>query len=196
MSLEYVIVVVGAGAVGKSAITVRFTNGTFVSKYDPTIEDCYRKLVEIDSKACMLDIMDTAGQEEFSALRDQYMKKGDGFVLVYSITSQFSFEYAQKLKGNISRIKDESTDIPVMLVANKCDLENERCISSYDGQKLAEGWGAGFIETSAKNNKNVAPIFFELVRMIDRWREKNPPSTTTTVQKTKTRKGGFGCSLL
>ena len=47
---------------GKSALTVRFIQGNFVEKYDPTIEDSYRKLVEVDGTACMLDIMDTAGQ--------------------------------------------------------------------------------------------------------------------------------------
>merc|ERR1711862_413080 len=70
---EYRIVVVGAG--GKSALTVRFIQGNFVEKYDPTIEDSYRKLVAVDGVACLLDIMDTAGQEEYSALRDQYMNR-------------------------------------------------------------------------------------------------------------------------
>jgi len=76
-SSEYRITVIGAGAVGKSALTVRFIQGNFVERYDPTIEDSYRKLIEIDSVACVLDIMDTAGQEEYSALRDQYMKTGE-----------------------------------------------------------------------------------------------------------------------
>jgi len=73
---EYRIVVVGSGGVGKSAVTVRFIQGRFTEKYDPTIEDSYRKSVEVDGQACMYDIMDTAGQEEYSALRDQYMKTG------------------------------------------------------------------------------------------------------------------------
>merc|ERR1719355_454014 len=98
---EYRIVVVGAGGVGKSALTVRFIQGNFVEKYDPTIEDSYRKLVEVDGTACMLDIMDTAGQEEYSALRDQYMKTGQGFVLGYSITTNTSFEAASKLRTKI-----------------------------------------------------------------------------------------------
>merc|ERR1711924_105017 len=78
---EYRIVVVGAGGVGKSALTVRFIQGNFVEKYDPTIEDSYRKQVAVDGVAVLLDIMDTAGQEEYSALRDQYMKTGQGFIL-------------------------------------------------------------------------------------------------------------------
>jgi len=170
---EYRIVVVGAGGVGKSALTVRFTGGNFVEKYDPTIEDSYRKAVEVDGMACMLDIMDTAGQEEYRALRDQYMKTGNGFVLVYSITSQTSFEAAIKLRGEILKIKEDYPDIPIMLVGNKCDMETERVVSKQDGGNTSAKFNIGFIESSAKTNVNVQEIFFELVRMINKWREKH-----------------------
>lgn len=188
---EYRIVVVGSGGVGKSALTVRFIQGNFVEKYDPTIEDSYRKQVDIDGVACMLDIMDTAGQEEYSALRDQYMKTGQGFVLVYSITSQPSFEAAQKLRTQILRIKEESQDIPIMLVANKADLEEERTVSKEDGKGTASKYSAGFLEVSAKTNTNVSEVFFELVRMINKWREKNAQKFPAQKQK---KKGG--CSIL
>eukprot|EP00013_Stygamoeba_regulata_P004011 CAMPEP_0177637716 /NCGR_PEP_ID=MMETSP0447-20121125/5115_1 /TAXON_ID=0 /ORGANISM="Stygamoeba regulata, Strain BSH-02190019" /LENGTH=168 /DNA_ID=CAMNT_0019139653 /DNA_START=127 /DNA_END=630 /DNA_ORIENTATION=- len=166
---EYRIVVVGAGGVGKSALTVRFIQGNFVEKYDPTIEDSYRKLVEVDGVACMLDIMDTAGQEEYSALRDQYMKTGQGFILAYSITSTTSFEAATKLRTQIIRIKEEQPDIPIMLVGNKLDLEEERAVSTEQGKALSSKFNCGFIEASAKTNTNVNEIFFELVRMINKW---------------------------
>jgi len=175
--MEYRIVVVGSGGVGKSALTVRFIQGTFVRRYDPTIEDSYRKQVEVDKKACMLDIMDTAGQEEYSALRDQYMKTGEGFVLVYSITSNASFDAAAKLRTNILRIKEEAGDVPIMLVGNKLDLEAERVVTSDSGRKTAEKWGAGFIETSAKIPKNVNELFYELVQLINKYREKYPDKT-------------------
>ncbi|KAL6068815.1 DNA-binding transcription factor rap1 [Balamuthia mandrillaris] len=171
---EYRIVVVGAGGVGKSALTVRFIQGNFVEKYDPTIEDSYRKQVEVDGVACMLDIMDTAGQEEYSALRDQYMKTGQGFILVYSITSPTSFEAATKLRTQILRIKEDHQDIPIVLVANKVDLEEERAVSAEEGKSLAQKFNTGFIEASAKSNHNVNEVFYELVRMINKWREKNP----------------------
>lgn len=171
---EYRIIVVGAGGVGKSALTVRFIQGNFVEKYDPTIEDSYRKQVEIDAKACMLDIMDTAGQEEYSALRDQYMKSGQGFVLVYSITSKASFEQANKLRTSILRIKEEFPDIPIQLVANKCDLENERVVKAADAQTYAKDHKMGFIEASAKTNHNVSNVFTELVKRIDTWRTAHP----------------------
>lgn len=56
--------------------------GDFVERYDPTIEANYRKQVTVDQDAVMLDILDTAGQEEYSVLREQYMRMGDGFLLV------------------------------------------------------------------------------------------------------------------
>jgi small GTP-binding protein len=62
---EYKLVVVGGGGVGKSALTIQLINHHFMDEYDPTIEDSYRKQVEIDQETCLLDILDTAGQEEF-----------------------------------------------------------------------------------------------------------------------------------
>lgn len=191
---EYRIVVVGAGGVGKSALTVRFIQGNFVEKYDPTIEDSYRKLVEVDGHACMLDIMDTAGQEEYSALRDQYMKTGQGFVLAYSITTSTSFEAATRLRTQILRIKEEQQDIPIILVGNKLDLEEERAVTSEQGRALAQKFGTGFLEASAKTNTNVSEIFFELVRMINKWRENNPREAPAPSKGPKGKKGP--CTLL
>ncbi|PSN48997.1 Ras-like protein 3 [Blattella germanica] len=102
---EYKIVVLGSGGVGKSALTVQFVQGIFVEKYDPTIEDSYRKQVEVDGQQCMLEILDTAGTEQFTAMRDLYMKNGQGFVLVYSITAQSTFNDLQDLREQILRVK-------------------------------------------------------------------------------------------
>ena len=103
---EYKLVVLGSGGVGKSALTVQFVQSIFVEKYDPTIEDSYRKQVEIDGQQCMLEILDTAGTEQFTAMRDMYMKKGEGFALVYSITSQATFADLNELREQITRVKD------------------------------------------------------------------------------------------
>ncbi len=86
--------------------TVQFVQGIFVEKYDPTIEDSYRKVVEVDGQQCMLEILDTAGTEQFTAMRDLYMKNGQGFLLVYSITAQSTFNDLQDLREQILRVKD------------------------------------------------------------------------------------------
>ncbi len=85
---------------------MQFVQGIFVEKYDPTIEDSYRKQVEVDSNQCMLEILDTAGTEQFTAMRDLYMKNGQGFVLVYSITAQGTFSDISELRNQITRVKD------------------------------------------------------------------------------------------
>ena len=132
---EYKLVVVGGGGVGKSALTIQLIQNHFVDEYDPTIEDSYRKQVTIDEETCLLDILDTAGQEEYSAMRDQvtrpatpprdllqtsdaerpsppppfaeqYMRSGQGFLCVYSITNRGSFEEISTFRERILRVKD------------------------------------------------------------------------------------------
>ncbi|PKU48558.1 hypothetical protein llap_1186 [Limosa lapponica baueri] len=165
---EYKLVVLGSGGVGKSALTVQFVQGIFVEKYDPTIEDSYRKQVEVDAQQCMLEILDTAGTEQFTAMRDLYMKNGQGFALVYSITAQSTFNDLQDLREQILRVKD-TDDVPMILVGNKCDLEDERVVGKEQGQNLARQWNnCAFLESSAKSKINVNEIFYDLVRQINR----------------------------
>ncbi|KAI9750693.1 MAG: Ras GTPase [Chaenotheca gracillima] len=104
----YKLVVLGDGGVGKTALTIQLCLNHFVETYDPTIEDSYRKQVVIDSQSCMLEVLDTAGQEEYTALRDQWIRDGEGFVLVYSISSRSSFTRIQKFHSHVQRVKESS----------------------------------------------------------------------------------------
>lgn len=126
---EYKLVVVGGGGVGKSALTIQFIQNQFPEEYDPTIEDSYRKQCLIDEEVALLDVLDTAGQEEYSAMREQYMRTGEGFLLVYSITSRDSFDEISIFHQQILRVKDKEY-FPVIVVANKCDLDYERQVST------------------------------------------------------------------
>lgn len=76
----------------------------------------------------MLDVLDTAGQEEYSAMREQYMRTGEGFLLVYSITSRQSFEEIMTYQQQILRVKDKDY-FPIIVVGNKCDLEKDRAVT-------------------------------------------------------------------
>ncbi|KAI7906859.1 small GTPase superfamily [Cokeromyces recurvatus] len=173
---EYKLVVLGSGGVGKSALTVQFVQSIFVEKYDPTIEDSYRKQVEVDGQQCMLEILDTAGTEQFTAMRDLYMKNGQGFVLVFSITSQVTLTDLHEIREQIIRVKG-SENIPMVLVGNKCDLENERMVSREKGMSLSQQWGGKpFYETSARFKINVDEVFYDVVRQINKQnpsKEKN-----------------------
>mgnify|MGYP003362431503 CR=1 FL=1 len=162
---EYKLVVVGGGGVGKSALTIQLIHAHFVDEYDPTIEDSYRKQVVIDEKVTILDILDTAGQEEYSAMREQYMRTGEGFLLVYSVTSRTSFDELMTYYQQIQRVKDADY-IPVVVVGNKSDLEDERQVSYEDGAYLAKQMNAPFLETSAKQAIHVEDAFYTLVRLV------------------------------
>jgi len=188
---EYRIVIVGAGGVGKSALTVMFLQGTFLSKYDPTIEDSYRSIQDVDGVSCTLDIMDTAGQEEFAALRDTYMKTGDGFLVVYSVTSRTSFETVDFFKNHIYKVQEGKPEIPMVLVGNKTDLEHERQVTPEEGEKWAKKNSMGWLETSAKRNQGVAEMFYNAVRYINRWRLKYAPPAKEDSKEAKGGKRGI-----
>jgi len=163
---EYKIVVLGGGGVGKSALTIRLVTDNFLDEYDPTIEDSYRKSVEVDSKSALLDILDTAGQEEFSSMQDLWMREGKGFLLVYSITSSHTLEECEVLRDKILRTKDEDVTTPIVLCGNKCDLNDQREVEKTRGEALAKKWNVPFFETSAKMKINNVNCFYEIVRQI------------------------------
>ncbi|KAK7494320.1 hypothetical protein BaRGS_00014423 [Batillaria attramentaria] len=174
-SQSYKLVVVGGGGVGKSALTIQFIQSYFVTDYDPTIEDSYTKQCVIDDVVARLDILDTAGQEEFSAMREQYMRSGEGFLLVYSVTDRNSFEEIFKFHKQILRVKDRD-EFPMLLVANKSDLENQRVVAAMEGQELAKSLKIRYIEASAKTRTNVDAAFYELVRIVRKFQaEERPP---------------------
>lgn len=139
----------------------------------------------------MLEVLDTAGQEEYIALRDQWIRDGEGFVLVYSISSRSSFTRIQRFHSQIQRVKDSAMassptyggsplsasapifgQAPVMLVGNKCDRVTEREVSTQEGQALAKDLGCDFVEASAKNCVNVEKAFFDVVRQLRRQRHQ------------------------
>ncbi|KAK4104264.1 ras-domain-containing protein [Parathielavia hyrcaniae] len=184
----YKLVVLGDGGVGKTALTIQLCLQHFVETYDPTIEDSYRKQAVIDNQACMLEVLDTAGQEEYTALRDQWIRDGEGFILVYSISSRSSFSRIKRFHHQIQRVKESTASspsypgspisaatlaapVPIMLVGNKSDRIAEREVSTQEGHALARELGCEFVEASAKNYINVDKAFYDVVRILRRQRQ-------------------------
>jgi len=172
------LVLVGSGGVGKSCLTIQFIAQRFVDEYDPTLEDSYRKQTTVDGDEFILDIYDTAGQEDFSAVRDQYMRTGDGFLCVYSITYAQSFQDVSKLHSHILRVKDVDY-VPFVLAGNKCDLTEFREVPKSDGELLAKKLGCSFMETSAKERINVEQSFHELVKLVKKHKGSSSPSASS-----------------
>ncbi|KAL7071406.1 hypothetical protein ACQ4LE_009140 [Meloidogyne hapla] len=194
----YKLVVIGEGGVGKSSLTIQFFQKQFLDYYDPTIEDQYIQHCEIDGQWVILDVLDTAGQEEFSAMREQYMRNGRGFLLVYSVTDEQSFHEAKKLYQQVLRVKD-SPEYPVLLVANKIDLLSQRKVSEQQGRQLAiELNNIPYIETSAKDPPvNVDSAFHELVRIVKSFPAEENAQNLKDVQgrPSKGKKGKQKCII-
>ena len=183
---EYRIVVLGGGGVGKSALTVQFISSHFVEEYDPTIEDSYRKQIQVDDETCLMDVLDTAGQEEFAAMRDSYMRSGEGFIYLYSIVERASFEEISAFFTQTERVKDRPfKEIPTLLAANKVDLDDLRTVDTREGSDMAKQNGMAFFEVSAKTRTNVDEVFFQIVREIRNARAAANPSAKSKAKKKK-----------
>eukprot|EP00127_Corallochytrium_limacisporum_P005848 Clim_evm13s213 gene=Clim_evmTU13s213 len=182
------VIMVGSGGVGKSAITLQFMYGEFVEDYEPTKADSYRKKVQLDGEECQIDILDTAGQEDYAAIRDNYFRSGEGFLCVFSITEHESFENTRDFRDQILRVHDNDA-IPFMLVGNKVDLEDKRKVATADAERRAREWNVPYVETSAKTKHNVDTIFYDLMRQI---RAQKTAKTNSSPETS----GNKGCCVM
>uniref|UniRef100_A0A7S4MQX2 Uncharacterized protein n=1 Tax=Vannella robusta TaxID=1487602 RepID=A0A7S4MQX2_9EUKA len=163
--LSHQVIVQGCGSVGKSAITIRFVHDMFVSKYDPTIEDSYRKPFQLAGEHFVLEIVDTAGTDQFASMRDLYMKNGDAFLLVCAIDKRASIEDIKQLRSEILDIKNGQP--PMVIAVNKVDLPVERHeISEAEIQQLSKRFNVPYFFTSAANNTNINEVFVSLSEQI------------------------------
>lgn len=178
------VIIVGSGGVGKSALTLQFMYDEFVEDYEPTKADSYRKKVVLDGKEEQIDILDTAGQEDYAAIRDNYFRSGEGFLCVFSITEQESLNAAHELREQILRVKNDD-NIPFLLVGNKADLDERREVSQEAAQEQAQAWQVPYIETSAKTRHNVDTVFYELLREIKKRRDAQESDQIANKKKKK-----------
>lgn len=161
------IAIMGFRSVGKSSLTIQFVENQFVDAYDPTIENTFNKSVKFRGQDYQLELIDTAGQDEYSLVPQSYSMNIDGYVLVYSVTSAKSLEVVKVIHEKLLDMTGKM-QLPLTLVGNKTDLRMEREISQDDGKRLAEQWKAGFMEASAKENQKVADIFQNIIFEIEK----------------------------
>ncbi|KAI0709803.1 ras-domain-containing protein [Earliella scabrosa] len=176
---KYSAVVLGAGGVGKSALVMRYGKNVFLERYDPTIEEEYELTVEYEGKRSQLEIVDTAGVEQFTGLNESYIQRGVGFILVFSLTQEATLRDVDHIRQQIIQIKGGDEDIPMVVVGTKMDLTGEREVSSQQMQELAVKWGLPFYETSAKRGWHVNEVFNHLlVHMRKRYPDGQPRTRT------------------
>ncbi|GAM18428.1 hypothetical protein SAMD00019534_016030 [Acytostelium subglobosum LB1] len=172
------ICVMGFRAVGKSTITLQYVDKNCPDTYNPTIENTFQKVIKLQSnKEYATEIIDTAGQDEYSILQKQYSIGIHGYILVYSVTSASSLDVIKVLNDKILNALG-TEKIPRVLVGNKSDLEGERQISKEQGQSLANEWDCAFVECSGKNNVNVEEVFKQILMEIDKSQQPEAPQSS------------------
>lgn len=151
-------ILVGNSAVGKTCINLRYTDDKFSPSFITTIGIDFKiKNVNVDGKNIRLQIWDTAGQERFVAITKQYLRGGHVILLVYDITDRESFE---NVENWINTIYDKAdSDVCILLVGNKIDMEKKRVVMYEEGEKLAKKFKVPFFECSAKTGENINKIF-------------------------------------
>uniref|UniRef100_A0A6B2LKB7 Uncharacterized protein n=1 Tax=Arcella intermedia TaxID=1963864 RepID=A0A6B2LKB7_9EUKA len=182
------IVVFGSGGVGKTKLCERYICQIFVEKYDPNIEESYRKVFVVDGSSYVIELLDTAGTQQFTAMRDLYIKNANGIIIVYSIISETSFTDVPDIHSTILGVRSEKgwDNPPIIIAGNKIDLADKRVISKESGEELANQLGCAFLETSAKTPTNVDELFETCGRMIIQHKYPTLPA----------KKKGGGCSLI
>ena len=176
---------IGDSGVGKTCLLLRYANDSFSPTFITTIGIDFKiKNVEVDGKRIKLQIWDTAGQERFRTITTSYFRGAQGILLVYDVTDRRSFE---SIRNWISQIQQHA-DVHVnkILVGNKCDMLDEKVVSTEEAQKLATEFNVDFYECSAKNDINVEPCFLQVARAVqDRCLKDGGPGPTTGGHKLK-----------
>ena len=159
------ITVLGKGVVGKSSLTYRFINYNAPQEHDPTIEDRYKSNLSIEGQDYEVEILDTAGEEDYQNMIDMWISFGEGFLLVFAINDKESFNLLKVKHDRVLKGK-HGAKCPILLVGNKQDLESERQVTYADAKAQADAWGIEYIETSAKTNFNCKEAFEKLANDI------------------------------
>ena len=162
-------IVVGDGGVGKTALTTRFSRGFFGEEDGITIGvDFYVKKISINSNEgpirSKLQIWDTGGQERFSPIRPMFYRNSLGALLIFDLTNSSSFAHLPYwIKEVRSNVK---TEIPILLVGNKCDLVNQRAVSLDEINSFTKDFNLYYVETSAKTGESVGYCFYALTSLM------------------------------
>lgn len=168
-------VVVGDSGVGKTCLMRRFHEGVFQPSYMATIGvDFCIKHLSVDGKAVKLQIWDTAGQERFRNITSAYYRGADAVLVVFDVTDVQSFKNVKYWIDEVHRFTHNT--VPIVLVANKCDMRDQRVVDAQTVEDFASELGIKVLETSAKTADKVQETFETLSRAFIRERSQHMPA--------------------
>lgn len=179
---------------GKTCLLLRYANDSFSPTFITTIGIDFKiKNIELDEKKIKLQIWDTAGQERFRTITTSYFRGAQGILLVYDVTDRASFNSIRNWVGQIQQHAD--VHVNKILIGNKCDMTDDKVISTEEGQALADEYGVQFFETSAKNNVNVESGFIAIAREVKNRLMEEGASTSNTQASTAASSGNSSFNL-
>lgn len=159
------IVLIGDSGVGKTNLLSRFARDQFNPDSKSTIGvEFATKTLELEGKTIKAQIWDTAGQERYRAITSAYYRGAIGALLLYDITASLTFNSLERWLKELRENAD--SNIVVMLVGNKCDLTEQRAVSTQNATEFSQAQNLLFIETSAREATNVQEAFLTLIREI------------------------------
>lgn len=188
---DMTMMIVGQTSVGKTSFMYRFKHRLFLGDYEDVgiLDDCECKVECIDDDISCLRIQDTPNTEHVREWERLYYPRNEGFFFLYSTTSRDSFDDLPRIREAIKQSLRRE-DFPIVVVATKCDLEDQRKVSIEEGQAFAASLGCPFFEVSSKTSANVIEAFFQLAREIRKDRIKQSMIKTHSSSKQK------GCILM
>lgn len=153
------IVLVGDTRVGKSCLLSQLITGTFNEGTNPTVGTAFQTYtITTENESVTLQIWDTAGQEKFRSLASMYYRSADVALLVFDVTNPDSYNAMDQWLSEL--VEKGPAEMKIMIVANKCDLTEQRIVETKDAKKFATDHGtAGYFEVSAKTGTGVLDLF-------------------------------------
>lgn len=163
--LTFKFVLVGNGGVGKTSLVRVFSGGEFSLTTEATVGvEFISKTVKVHDEEVKLQIWDTAGQERYRSVGKAYYRKAIGVILVFALNNHESFDSAKRWMQEVQQYCHPK--VKILLVGNKCDLQDERQIVADEAQRFAESREIEYLECSALDGTNVEESFLRIARSV------------------------------